>query len=231
MNEIVDKPYFFKFNVAVDCIIFGFDDEGLKLLLYKRNFEPEIGKWSLMGGFLSPEESLDKAASRVLAKITGLKNIFLEQFHTYGDVNRDTGARVISAAYYALIKISDFSQSMIDEFGAQWWPVNDYPELVFDHGVMVESALETLRSKAKNEPIGFELLPRFFTITQLRNLYEAIYQRTFDPGNFRKKILSMKLLDRLPIKDKTGSKKGAFLYEFNQNRYERFKSQGFLFEL
>ncbi len=231
MNEIQDKSYFYKFHVAVDCIIFGFDEDGLKVLLCKRSFEPGKGQWSLLGGFLNPEESLDQAAERVLTKITGLKDIYLEQIHTYGDINRDSAARVVSAAYFALIKINSFKQNLIEEFGARWWPVDQYPELIFDHGAMVQKAFEVLRDKAKQEPIGFELLPRYFTITQLRNLYEAIYQKSLDPGNFRKKLLSMKILEKLPVKDKSGSKKGSFLYEFNEQRYERFKSQGFLFDL
>ncbi|MDP4185151.1 MAG: NUDIX domain-containing protein [Bacteroidota bacterium] len=227
----IDFLYFNTYHVAVDCIIFGFDEEGLKLLLCKRSFDPEKGKWSLMGGFLNPEESLDQAAQRVLTRITGLKDIYLEQFDVFSDVSRDPAARVVSAAYYALIKIGDYSNDLIAEFGAKWWPVNQYPELIFDHGQMVEEALVALRLKAKQEPIGFELLPQFFTIRQLRSLYESIYQTQLDPGNFRKKILSMKLLDQLPIKDKENSKRGAYYYEFNQQRYERFKSQGFLFEM
>ncbi|MDP4204670.1 MAG: NUDIX domain-containing protein [Bacteroidota bacterium] len=227
----IDFLYFNTYHVAVDCIIFGFDEEGLKLLLCKRSFDPEKGKWSLMGGFLNPEESLDQAAQRVLTRITGLKDIYLEQFDVFSDVSRDPAARVVSAAYYALIKIGDYSNDLIAEFGAKWWPVSQYPELIFDHGQMVEEALVALRLKAKQEPIGFELLPQFFTIRQLRSLYESIYQTQLDPGNFRKKILSMKLLDQLPIKDKENSKRGAYYYEFNQQRYERFKSQGFLFEM
>ncbi len=223
-----DKEHFY---LAVDCVIFGFDNDHLKLLLYKRDFEPQRGMWSLMGGFLRNDETLNDAAYRVLARITGLRNVFLEQLSVFSDIDRDPAARVVSVAYYALINIHDYDDGLLKQYGAQWFSIDELPGLIFDHNKIVMKALRRLRQKAKTQPIGFELLPENFTITQLRNLYEAIYQCTFDPANFRRKIMSMRLLDRLPIKDKNGSRKGAYLYSFNQEKYENFSAQGFSFDI
>lgn len=220
-----------KFYVAVDCVIFGFDGELLKLLLYKRDFEPEKGNWSLMGGFLSENETLDDAAYRVLARITGLRNIYMEQLSTFSAIDRDREARVISTAYFSLINIEEYDVNILKNNGVEWFSINPLPGLIFDHSEMVEKALKRLKRRAKSEPIGFELLPEKFTITQLRNLYSAIYQRSLDPANFRRKLMSMDLLDQLPIKEKNGSKRGAFLYSFNKSKYEAFTSNGFVFDL
>ncbi len=220
-----------KFYLAVDCVIFGFDNDQLKLLLYKRDFEPEIGKWSLMGGFLKTNETLDEAASRILARITGLRDIYLEQLSAFSELNRDPADRVISIGYYALINSKEYSAEMLKQYGAKWFTFDEIPKLIFDHTEIVNRAMKRLKRKAKTQPIGFELLPSQFTITQLRNLYEAIYQRELDPANFRRKFIGMKLLDRLPIKDMNHSRKGAFLYAFNKNKYEAHTSSGFAFDL
>jgi 8-oxo-dGTP diphosphatase len=220
-----------KFHLAVDCVIFGFDNDCLKLLLYKRDFEPEKGKWSLMGGFLRSEETLDEAAHHVLTRITGLRNIYLEQLSAFSEIGRDPAARVVSIGYYALINIHDYSTEMLKQYGAEWFGINELPLLIFDHNIIVEKALKRLRRKAKNQPIGFELLPDHFTISQLRNLYDAIYQRKLDPANFRRKVLSMGMLDQLPIKDMNSSRKGSYLFSFNQLKYERDIALGFTFDI
>ncbi|HNW51294.1 MAG TPA: NUDIX domain-containing protein [Prolixibacteraceae bacterium] len=220
-----------KFYVAVDCVIFGFDGETLKLLLYKRDFEPEKGNWSLMGGFLRENENLDAAAYRVLARITGLRNIYMEQLSTFSSVDRDSEDRVISTAYFSLIQIQDYDVNILKDNRVEWFSIDQLPPLIFDHNEMVEKALKRLKRRAKSEPIGFELLPEKFTITQLRNLYSAIYQRNLEPANFRRKIMSMDLLDRLPMKEKNGSKKGSFLYSFDKQKYENFTANGFSFDL
>ncbi|MBN1927454.1 MAG: NUDIX hydrolase [Prolixibacteraceae bacterium] len=220
-----------KFLIAVDCVIFGYSDGFLKLLLYKRDFEPEKGNWSLMGGFLSCDETLDMAAYRVLARITGLRNIYMEQLGTFSEVKRDKAARVISTAYYSLINLEEYDQAVLKKHGVEWFSIDELPGLIFDHDEIVQKALKRLKRKAKSEPIGFELLPEKFTITQLRNLYEAIYQRELDPGNFRRKLMSMDLLDRLPYKDMNSSKKGAYLYAFNKEKYEILSGNGFSFDL
>jgi ADP-ribose pyrophosphatase YjhB (NUDIX family) len=220
-----------KFHLAVDCVIFGFDEDRLKLLLYKRDFEPEKGKWSLMGGFLTNNETLDDAAYRVLARITGLRNIFMEQLSAFSDIHRDKAARVISIGYYSLINIHDYDINLLRQYGAEWFNIDELPELIFDHAEIVEKSLRRLKRKAKTQPIGFELLPENFTITQLKNLYEAIYQRKLEPANFRRKFMSMDLLDQLPIKDKSNSRKGAFLYAFNKEKYENLTARGFAFDV
>ena len=209
-----------KFYVAVDCVVFGYEKGELKLLLYPRAFEPVKGSWSLMGGFVQEKESAENAACRVLEQTTGLQNIFLEQVGAYTNPERETVERVISISYYALIRIDRYKKSFADKFGAKWWPINEVPELIFDHDKMVKDALKKLQQKAGNSLVGSELLPRNFTLLQLRKLYEAIYQRRFDPGNFRKKILSLEVLEKLDIKNSTESKKGAYYYRVKANKVE-----------
>jgi ADP-ribose pyrophosphatase YjhB (NUDIX family) len=219
------------FCVAVDCIIFGFDESKLKLLIIKRDFEPEKNKWSLMGGFLQKKESLDEAAQRILKKLTGLSDVFLEQLYTYGEVGRDALERVISVAYYALIKADDLTSEIAEKHNAKWFDIEEVPDLIFDHKIMVEKALRRLQRKSKSQPIGIELLPEKFTIPQIQTLYEAINQKEFDKRNFRKKILSMGAFQKLDEKEKESSKKGAFLYRFDKEKYEELIKNGYHFEL
>ena len=219
--------------VAVDCIIFGYDihEKEIKLLLVKRSFEPAKGKWSLAGGFVNENESFDAAASRILYNLTGLKKVFLEQSYCFGSVNRDPGARVISTSYFALIKIQDIDEQLKEKNGASWRSISRLPELIFDHSEMVAKALNELVRQVKVKPVGFELLPEKFTLVQLQDLYEAIYQRKVDKRNFRKKILSMNLLQKFDEKEKETSKKGAYYYKFIPERYDSFKKDGFYFYL
>lgn len=217
--------------VAVDCIIFGFENSKLKLLIMQRKLEPQKGEWSLMGGFVQHSESTDAAAARVLTQTTGLENIYMDQLHCYGEVGRDTGARVLSVAYYALIRIKEHDHVLAEEHGAHWLELHQIPPLIFDHNRMIEDALKKLRDNAHFHPIGFELLPEKFTLSQLRSLYEEIYQHELDRRNFRKKILSMNILEKLEEKDKTTSKKGAHLYRFDKQQYEELTKRGFVFEI
>ncbi|WP_295124504.1 NUDIX domain-containing protein [uncultured Chitinophaga sp.] len=217
--------------VAVDCIIFGFENGQLKLLIVKRLPAPYHGAWSLMGGFVHDGESLNDAAARVLQVNTGLDNIYMDQLHCYGDVNRDTGGRVISVAYYALIRISEHLPQLSAEYDAHWLTLQEIPDLIFDHGQMITDALMKLRDKAHFHPIGFELLPEKFSLPQLRNLYEEIYQRPLDKRNFRKKILAMDILEKLDEKDKSTSKKGANLYRFDKSKYGELMQRGMVFEI
>ncbi|MFV0565299.1 MAG: NUDIX hydrolase [Flavobacteriaceae bacterium] len=210
-----------KIYVATDCIIFGFDNGILKLLLFKRRVEPLKGKLSLIGSFVKPNENATEAAKRVLKEITGLDNIFMEELKTYSEVDRDSGARCISIAQYALIRIEEYNKELVEKHGAFWCQVNQLPQLVLDHNTMVNDALERLTEKSKFYPIGIELLPENFTIPQLQDLYEVIHQKKMDSRNFRKKLLSLKLLIPLNKKDKTASKKGAFLYKFDYKKYKR----------
>jgi ADP-ribose pyrophosphatase YjhB (NUDIX family) len=220
-----------KFHVAVDCIVFGFNDDGLKLLLIKRKMDPFKNHWSLMGGFVREEESIDDAAKRVTFSLTGLQQVYLEQLYTFGDIDRDPGGRIISVSYYALIKINDSDSEVLENNGAHWISVNQVPDLIFDHRKMVDTALIKLSKRCRTQPIGFELLPEKFTIPQLQSLYEAILLHQLDKRNFRKKILDMDLLDKLEEKDWSNSKKGAFYYRFNPEKYKNFTLQGFNFEV
>ncbi len=206
-----------RYLFAVDCVIFGYESEELKLLLFKRHIEPAIGGWSLVGGWINPEESAEDAAKRVLSKITGLQDIFLEQVEVFSRPDRDPGGRVISVVFYALIRKDMYDYKLVKDYGAEWKSISKLPELIFDHDLMVKKALDKLRTKASHELIGKQLLPGNFTMLQLRNLYGAIYLRFFDPGNFRKKVLSTKLLKRLDIKNTTESKKGAYYYQFRSD--------------
>ena len=230
---IMDSHYInhSKFYQAIDCVIFGFDLERLKLLLIHRDFEPQKGKYSLMGGFLNENEDMDSGAARILDKLTGLEDVYLEQLKTYSMVNRDPAARVISTAYYALIKIEESDEEKTKDHGAEWFDINEIPELIFDHNSMVEQAFDIIRHKSRFHPIGFELLPEKFTIPQMQKLYEAINQVKLDNANFRKKIISMDLLQKLNEKEKEGSKKGAFLYQFDKGKYDMLVNSGFLFEV
>lgn len=222
-----------KFHVAVDSIIFGYDEEGreLKVLLLKRNFQPAKGEWSLMGGFLTSDESVDTAAKRILNQLTGLSEVYMEQLYTFGELDRDPGARIISVAYFALIKINASDLELVKTHGATWIPISAMPPLIFDHAAMVDRALKKLQIRARTQPIGFELLPDKFTIPQLQGLYEAIYNKTFDKRNFRRKLLSMDLLEKLEEKEKESSRKGAWYYRFDPRKYEDLLNRGFNFEL
>ncbi|MBV8251998.1 MAG: NUDIX hydrolase [Chitinophaga sp.] len=204
--------------VAVDCIIFGFDGQEIKLLLIQRGFEPCKGKWSLVGGFVQEEESAEDAAARILKNLSGLDGIYMEQLHTFSAPNRDSVERTISVAYTALIDIKRYKQ-LHDDFHAVWFPINHHPELIFDHDAMVNQAKERLRYKAALHPLLLELLPPKFTLPQLQQLYESVYNTTFDKGNFSRKILSTGLLVRLADKDKLSSRKGAFYYKVDKKKY------------
>jgi 8-oxo-dGTP diphosphatase len=206
--------------VAVDCIIFGFDGTDIKLLIVQRSLKPEKGKWSLMGGFLQPQESLEQAANRILKKLTGLEGVYLEQLKAFGEPDRDPVERTLSIAYFALIDIHQYEKQLSNEYHPEWVHLHKMPELIFDHKKMVEIAKRQLRYKAALHPILFELLPAKFTIPQLQNLYEGIYDATFDNRNFSRKVLSTELLIKQKEKDKANSKKGAFYYKLDKRKYK-----------
>ncbi len=207
------------FLIAVDCIIFGFDGEHLKLLLIKRGFQPEKGNWSVMGGFVQSDESLEEAAGRILHQLTGLQGVYLEQLQTLGDPHRDPVERTVSVTYFALIDILQYEKQISADYHPEWFPLNKIPQLIFDHSTMVALARKQLRYKASLHPILFELLPGKFTMPQLQDLYEEVYDTTFDKRNFSRKVLSTGLLMKQKDKDKSGSKKGAFYYKLNKKKY------------
>lgn len=205
--------------VAVDCIIFGYDGEHLKLLLIKRPLEPKDA-WSLMGGFISEDEDLDGAAKRILLELTGLHDVYLEQFHAYGNPNRDPISRTVSIAYFALIDIKKYGKHINDNYQAEWFQIKEIPELVFDHSVMVTAAMAKIRYQAALHPILFELLPKKFTIPQLQTLYEQVYDLSIDNRNFIRKITASGMLIKLAEKDKSNSKRGAFYFKLDKHKHK-----------
>lgn len=218
-----------KLLVAVDCIVFGFDKERLKLLLFKRKVAPFKNEWSLIGSFVKAQENISEAAHRILHESTGISGIFLSELASFSRPSRDPGGRVISIAHYALMRLEEQDLQAVADFQAQWFDVEAIPDLVLDHNEMVSQSLAKLRVNARYHPIGFELLPEKFTIPQLQALYEAIYQQKLDRRNFRKKIKAMGFLEKLDEKDKSSSKKGAYLYRFNKEKYEQLMKEGFNF--
>jgi len=219
-----------KVLLAVDCIIFGFDMENLKILLIKRDFEPEKGKWSLMGGFLKDNETLDSAATRVLNDLTGLDNIYMEQLRAYSALDRDPVERTVSVSYYALINIADYTV-LNSNFSAKWFDISEAPDLIFDHNVMVENAISRLRYRAFTKPIGFELLPEKFTMKQLQSLYETILGEKLDKRNFINKINALDILLKTEEKDMNSSRKGSYFYMFDEVKYTAKVAEGFTFKL
>lgn len=217
--------------LTVDCVVFGFDEGELKVLLIERGLAPFKGQWALPGGFVRVDETLDDAARRELQEETGLRDIFLEQLYTFGEVKRDPRERVVSVAYYALVKLADTStRAATDAADARWFPVSQPPRLAFDHRAIFDTALTRLRGKLRWQPVGFELLPPHFTLTQLQHLYEAVLGTGLDKRNFRKRVTELDLL--VPLKSKTtGPGRPAQLYRFDPAKYERLQKRGFHFEL
>ena len=208
-----------KVLLSVDCIIFGFDEEKLKILIGKRKMDPGRGEWSLYGGFVGGEESVDDAASRTLFELTGLRNLYMRQVGAFGNVDRDPGERVVSIAYYALINVNDYDEELRKEHEQIWVDVNEIPQLYSDHNEMVKKARKMMQQKLSQEPIGFRLLPSLFTLTQLQRLYEVVKGEAIDKRNFRKRIKEMDFIEKTELIDKITSKRGAALYRFNKRIY------------
>src|SRR6476659_283005 len=218
--------------LTVDCVVFGLDEEDLKVLLVRRDPPPFEGRWALPGGFVRMDETLDEAARRELREETGLKDVYLEQLYTFGDVRRDPRGRVVSVAYYALVNLADHRvQAATDARDAAWFAASDAPGLAFDHDRILEAASERLKGKVRYQPIGFELLPPKFTLSQLQRLYETVLERPLDKRNFRKKVLSMGLLVETDEVEQDVAHRAARLYRFDKRKYDQLEKQGFNFEL
>ena len=218
--------------VTVDCVVFGLDDEDLKVLLIRRDLPPFEDKWALPGGFVRLDETLDEAARRELQEETSLERVFLEQLYTFGGIDRDPRERVITVAYYALVRLSDHRvQAATDARDAVWFAMDDLPPLAFDHDQLLETAHQRLQGKVRYQPIGFELLPPKFTLTQLQKLYEIVLGRVLDKRNFRKKIQGMGILEELDEVEKDVAHRAARLYRFDKKEYGRMVKQGFHFEI
>ena len=218
--------------LTVDCVVFGLDDEDLKVLLIERDLPPFEGKWALPGGFVRVDESVDDAALRELQEETGVKKVFLEQLYTVGDLGRDPRERVVTVAYYALVRLSSHKvKAATDARQALWFAIDDLPKLAFDHDKILTMAHERLRGKVRYQPIGFELLPQKFTLRQLQHLYEVVLDRELDKRNFRKKILGMEILEELDEVETDVAHRAARLYRFDKRAYKDMTKQGFNFEL
>lgn len=205
--------------VSVDCIVFGFENNQLKLLIGRRQMDPGRGEWSLYGGFVRDDEGLDEAANRVLYSLTGLKEIYMKQVGAFGAVDRDPGERVISVAYCALINVNDYDDKLRQQYELEWVDLGQLPKLYSDHNQMVSKAISLLRRRIKTEPLSFNLLPDLFTLTQLQHVYEAILGSPIDKRNFRKRIKQIDFIEKTELIDKKTSKRGAALYRFNKKMY------------
>ena len=205
--------------VSVDCIVFGFENNQLKLLIGRRQMDPGRGEWSLYGGFVRDDEGLDEAANRVLYSLTGLKEIYMKQVGAFGAVDRDPGERVISVAYCALINVNDYDDKLRQQYELEWADLGQLPKLYSDHNQMVSKAISLLRRRIKTEPLSFNLLPGLFTLTQLQHVYEAILGSPIDKRNFRKRIKQIDFIEKTELIDKKTSKRGAALYRFNKKMY------------
>ena len=218
--------------LAVDCVVFGMDDEGLRLLLIERGLPPFEGEWALPGGFVHTDETVDDAARRELKEETGIEKVFLEQLYTFSELQRDPRERVISIAYYALVNLIDHRvRAATDAREAAWFSVNDVPTLAFDHAEILNVALTRLRGKLGYQPIGFELLPQYFALSQLQHLYEVVLERELDKRNFRKKVLATGLLIETKEVQQDVAHRAARLYRFDERKYRQLARDGFHFEI
>lgn len=218
--------------LTVDCVVFGFDEGALKVLLIRRGIEPFLNRWALPGGFVRTDETLDEAALRELQEETGLREVYLEQLYTFGEIHRDPRERVISVAYFALVRRTDHvPAASTDAADAAWFEAEKTPPLAFDHAEILKAALDRLRGKIRWQPVGFELLPKKFTLSQLQGLYEAILGRELDKRNFRKKLLALDLLVALEETTTAASRRPAQLFRFDQRKYQSLTRKGFIFDL
>ncbi len=228
-------PYSYEYPrsaLTVDCVVFGLDEEDLKVMLIQRDLPPFEGQWALPGGFVRTDETLDEAARRELEEETGIRTSYLEQLYSFSELHRDPRERVVTVAYYALVQLSDYrTRAATDARNAAWFAVDDMATLAFDHLRILDMALQRLRGKVRYQPIGFDLLPDKFTLRQLQHLYETILDRPLDKRNFRKKIQMMGLLIQLDEVEKNVAHRAARLYRFDKKKYQRLTKQGFNFEI
>ncbi len=218
--------------LTVDCVVFGIDEEDLKVLLIRRGQAPFENQWALPGGFVNLDETLEAAARRELEEETGMARIFLEQLYTFGAVDRDPRERIVSVAYFGLVNLRDHRlQAATDARDAAWFSIAEARGLAFDHDRILSVALERLKGKVRYQPIGFELLPSKFTLRHLQHLYETVLERPLDKRNFRRKVMNMDLLDACDEVQKDVAHRAARLYRFNKKKYAQLTRQGFLFEI
>lgn len=218
--------------LAVDCVVFGLDEDDLKVLLIRRGMDPFLGRWALPGGFVHMDETVEEAARRELREEAGIDRAVLEQLHVFSALERDPRERVVTVAHYALVKLSEHAvRAATDAREAAWFGVDDLPSLAFDHGTILEMAVDKLRAKVKQTPIGFELLPKKFTLTQLQKVYEKVLDREIDKRNFRKKVLATGLLIETEEVEQDVAHRAARLFRFDEKAYRKLEKEGFVFDL
>jgi len=219
-------------SLSVDCVIFGYGEEGLRILLLECSLPQYGGQWSLLGDFVQPDEDIDSAAHRVLHRYTGLNNVYLEQVMTFGHPDRHPLGRVVTTAYYSLIKRDEYNgRKAYDGFAVKWFPVHEVPQMAFDHMVILDSCVGKMRESLREHPIGFQLLPKQFTLTQLQTLYEVVLDINLDKRNFRRKLMSLNMLVPTGDIQKDVAHRPAGLYRFDYDEYQRKLSRGFRFEI
>lgn len=231
MSEIES---FFKSAFSVDNVIFGFDEKELKILLIQRGVAPYKGKWALPGDLVYPNEDLDAAAGRVLEQLTGLRNVYLEQVKTFGSVNRHPLGRVITVAYFSLVNVSNYTVTPASfAQSTHWRRLSEVKDLAFDHNEILESCLQRLKRNVRTTPLGFELLPPKFTLSELQQLYDSVLglPKKLDKRNFRKKILAMGFLTECAEVQEGVPHRPAKLFSFNREKYHQFLSDGYVFDL
>jgi len=219
-------------KLSVDAVVFGYEEANISVLLIKRKYEPFKDKWAIPGGFVLNNESLEEAVERELQEETGVKINYLEQLYTFGKPLRDPRGRVVSIAYFALVRPNTFKIfASTDASEVEWFNIKELPELSFDHKEILEIAIKRLQGKITYEPIGFELLDKKFPFSDLEKLYTTLLGREIDRRNFRKKIIGLNVLDELKEKTSKGSGRPANLFQFNQKRYFELKKEGIIFEI
>lgn len=219
-------------KLSVDAAVFGYEEGNISVLLIKRKYEPFKGQWAIAGGFVETDETLEEAVQRELQEETGVKINYLEQLYTFGNPERDPRGRVVSIAYFGLVRPNTFKIfASTDAADVKWFNINELPELSFDHKEILEMAIKRLQGKITYEPIGFELLDKKFPFSDLEKLYTTLLGREIDRRNFRKKIVGLNVLDELDEKVSKGSGRPANLFQFNQKRYFQLKKEGIIFEI
>ncbi len=211
-----------KFYLSVDIIVFGFEEDCLKILIGKRQMDPGRGEWSVYGGFVNEGEDLEGAANRTILALTGMRKLYMRQVGAFGAVDRDPGERVISIAYCALINVKDYDDELRKQYGLEWVTLKELPQLYSDHNIMINNALAQIRRRINSEPIIFNLLPDLFTLTQLQHVYEAVLGTELDKRNFRKRVKQMDFIEKTTLVDKMTSRRGAALYRFNHRIYQEY---------
>jgi len=227
-------PYdkFFSFGLSVDSVVFGYHQNQLKVLLIQRGVAPFKGAMALPGDLVYPNETIEVAARRILKDLTGIDKPFIQQTKVYSKVDRHPAGRVVTTGVYSIIDIAKYdphASAWAD--GVYWVPIEKCPPLAFDHDLVLQDAYDILRNKVRKEPVGFELLPQKFTLAEFQELYEAILNQKYDKANFRKRILSTKILKDLDENQKDVPHRPARLYSFDEKKYKELKAKGFSIDL